>query len=79
MLFREIAFLAVLNFFPVVQKLIIGHFWNCQKWSLAKMFFFREIDLFDFTSFFGLDFLKFSGPLWKYSCQTFLAAKFEKI
>ena len=27
--------------------------------------FFREIDLFDFTSFFGLDFLKFSGPLWK--------------
>ena len=25
--------------------------------------FFCEIDLFDFTSFFGLDFLKFSGPL----------------
>ena len=25
---------------------------------------FREIDLFDFTSFFGLDFFKFSGPLW---------------
>ena len=24
----------------------------------------REIDLFDFTSFFGLDFFKFSGPLW---------------
>ena len=24
---------------------------------------FREIDLFDFTSFFGLDFFKFSGPL----------------
>ena len=24
--------------------------------------FFREIDLFDFTSFFGLDFFKFSGP-----------------
>ena len=24
---------------------------------------FREIDLFDFTSFFGVDFFKFSGPL----------------
>ena len=24
---------------------------------------FRKIELFDFTSFFGLDFLKFSGPL----------------
>ena len=24
---------------------------------------FREIDLFDFTSFFGQDFFKFSGPL----------------
>ena len=47
---REIAFLAVLNFFPV-QKLIFGQI------------FFREIDLFDFTSFFGLEFFKFSGPL----------------
>ena len=26
---------------------------------------FREIDLFDFTSFFSLDFFKFSGPLCK--------------
>ena len=25
--------------------------------------FFREYDLFDFTSFFGLDFFKFSGSL----------------
>jgi len=25
---------------------------------------FREIDFFDFTIFFGLDFFKFSGPLW---------------
>ena len=25
--------------------------------------FFREIDLFDFTSFFGLDFFQFFGPL----------------
>ena len=29
-IFCEIAFLAVLNFFPV-QKLIFGHFWNCKK------------------------------------------------
>ena len=42
--FREIAFLAVLNFFPV-QKLIFGHFWNCKKWILVKKIF-REIDAF---------------------------------
>ena len=30
--------------------MIFGHFWNCKKWI-----FFREIELFDFTSFFGLD------------------------
>ena len=30
---------------------------------VKKNFFFREINLFHFTSFFGLDFLKFSGPL----------------
>ena len=54
----NIAFLAVLNFFPV-QKLIFGHFWNCKKWNLVKIKFL-EIDLFDFTIFFGLDFFKFS-------------------
>ena len=48
--FREIAFLAVLTIFPV-QKLIFGHFLNCKKWNLVKKIF-REIDLFDFTSFF---------------------------
>ena len=47
--FREIAFLTVLNLFPV------------QKWNLAKKI--REIDLFDFTSLFGLDFFNFSGLL----------------
>ena len=58
---REIAFWAVLNFFPV-QKFIFGHIWNWKKngfWSKKN----REIDLFNFTSIFGLDFLKFSGPL----------------
>ena len=30
---------------------------------VKKKFFFREIELFDFTSFFSQDFLKFSGPL----------------
>ena len=39
-----------------------GHFWNCKKWNLVKKFF-REIELFNFTSFFGLDFFKFSGTL----------------
>ena len=57
----KLNFLAVLNFF-LVQKLIFGHFWNCEKWNLVEIFF-REIDLFDFTSFLGLDILKFSGPL----------------
>ena len=32
---REIAFLAVLNFFPV-QKLIFSHFWNYKNWNLDK-------------------------------------------
>ena len=38
----------------------------------------RGIDLFDFTSFFGLDFLKFSGPLWganKEPTRPFLSKK----
>ena len=51
---HKIAFLVVLNFFPV-QKLIFGYFWNCKRWNLVKRFF-GEIDLFDFMSFFGLDF-----------------------
>ena len=53
--FREIAFLAVLNFFPA-QKLIFGHFGNCKKMEFNQKKKFRDIDLFDFTSFFGLDF-----------------------
>ena len=35
-----------------MQKLIFGHFWNCKKWILVKIKV-REIELFDFTSFFG--------------------------
>ena len=42
--FHEIAFLAVLNFFPV-QKLIFCHFWNCKKWNLSKHFFVKLICL----------------------------------
>ena len=48
--FREIAFLAVLNFFPCSKI----YFWPFLKWQ--KMKFgqkkIREIELFDFTSFF---------------------------
>ena len=43
-------------YFPFSQTKILIFMENIKK-------FFREIDLFDFTSFFGLDFLKFSGPL----------------
>ena len=35
---RAIAFLAVLNFFPV-QKFIFGHFWNYKKWIFGKNLF----------------------------------------
>ena len=54
---HEIAFLAVLNFFPV-QKLIFGPFFKLQKMEFGQKEF-SEIDLFDFTSFFGLDFFNF--------------------
>ena len=51
--FREIPFLAVLNFF-LLPKLIFAIF------EIAKNEFgqkkIHEIDLFDFTNFFGLDF-----------------------
>ena len=43
--------------------MIFGHIRNCKKWNLVKKF--REIDLFNFTSFLGLDFFKFSGLLYK--------------
>ena len=44
-------------------------FWPFLKWqkmAFVKKIFFREIDLFDFTSFFGPDFFKFSVPF----CET---------
>ena len=60
---REIAILAVLNFFPL-QKLIFGHFWNSKKLILVKKK--NSWNWFTwFHEFFGLDFLKFSGPLCK--------------
>ena len=42
--FREITFLAVLNFI-LVQKLIFGQFGNCKKWNLAKKHFVKLIHL----------------------------------
>ena len=60
-IFRQIAFLAVLKHFPSSKY----YFWlylKLQKMELGQKQF-REIDLvFDFTSFFGLDFFKFSDP-----------------
>ena len=53
--FREIAFFGSFKLFPSSNIV----FWLFLK--LLKM----EIELFDFTSFFGLDFFKFSGPLCK--------------
>ena len=40
--FHKIAFLAVLNVFPI-QKLIFGHFWNSKKWNLVKKNFFVKL------------------------------------
>ena len=57
--FREIAFLAVINIFPS-SKIDFWPFLKFQKMEFGQKNF-REIDLFDFTSFFGLDFFKFSG------------------
>ena len=64
-IFREIAFLAVLNFFPVPKSNLVN-FEIAKKWNLAKKFFVKLIYL---TSqiFFGLDFFKFSGPLCTYN------------
>ena len=56
-IFREIAFLAVLNFFPV-QKIDFWPFLKMQKMEFGQKKI-REIELFDFTSFFGLDFFNF--------------------
>ena len=41
---REIAFVDVLNFFPV-QNMIFGHFCNGQKWILVKKFLVKLIYL----------------------------------
>ena len=62
--FREIAFLVVLNFFQV-QKLTFGHFLNGKIWNLVKKII-RKIDLFDFMSFFGLDFFKILWPTMRF-------------
>ena len=48
--FCEIAFLAVLNFFPG-QKLIFGHFWNCKKMEFGKRFFVKLIYLISWILF----------------------------
>jgi len=46
------------------SKIDFWPFLNWQKkWKLVKNIIIREIDLFDFTSFYGLDFFKFCLPL----------------
>ena len=54
---RKIAFLAVLNFFPV-QKLNLAIFEIAKNGNWSKKFF-CEIDLFDFTSFLAWTFFIF--------------------
>ena len=44
------------------SKIDFWPFFKLQKMDFCQKIF-CEIDLFDFTSFFGLDFLKFFGPL----------------
>ena len=61
-IFREIAFLAVF----AVPKIDFGPFLKLLKMEFGQKKI-REIDLFDFTIFLGLDFFKFSGPLCIYN------------
>ena len=60
---REIAFLAVLNFFPV-QKIDFWPILKMQKMEFGQNKIREIVSLIDFASFFGQDFFKFSGPLW---------------
>ena len=48
------------------SKIDFWPFLKLQKMEFGQKKIFCEIDLFDFTSFFGLVFLKFSGPLCYY-------------
>ena len=57
---NQIAFLAVLNIFPV-QKIDFWPFLKLQKMEFGQKKF-SEIDLFGFTSFFCLDFFLFFLP-----------------
>ena len=45
------------------SKIDFWPFLKLQKMEFGEKNCLREIDLFDFTSFLGLDFFKFSGPL----------------
>jgi len=57
---REIAFLVILKTFsPCISKIDFWPFLKSQKVDFGQKKIFREIDLFDITSFFGLDFLNF--------------------
>ena len=60
--FREIAFLAVLNFFPS-SKIDFWPFLKLQKMEFVQNIFSCYWLVFNFTSFFGLYFFKFSGFL----------------
>ena len=59
--------------FRTAKNAISRNFINTHGKYLKKIF--CEIDLFDFTSFFGLDFFKFSGPLCKYLPIRFMIFK----
>ena len=59
--FREIAFFGSFKLF-LSSKIDFWPFLKLQKMAFGQKFF-REIDLFDCTSFFGQIFFKFSDPL----------------
>ena len=70
------------SIFLQLQKWPTINFWIGLKSLKPNIFhenysknFFREIDLFDFTSFFGLDFFKFSDPLWGRLTPSWMAVK----
>ena len=65
--FREIEFLVVLNIFPV-QKNDFWPFLKLQKMEFDQKFF-REIDLFDFTSLDFFNFLAHCGFIATIICE----------
>ena len=68
-LFIKLHFWQFFKLFPS-SKIDFWPFLKLQEMDFGQKKFFRETDLFDLKSFFGLEFLKFFGPLWSQIIDT---------